>query len=148
MKNLILIAATSICCLIANAESSIECTISGGAESVLSIAPKYFQVSEAGAVSLYVGSSNDKSEEKVSIEVNSDSGEGLYYGSDDITFGVAESKKVLTEGSSLVRGQEKYVVKGCANEESTTATYSFNYKKGNQEKSAGIATYSCQCALD
>lgn len=137
----VLISLSFLCAAAVNADSAIECKVSGGSEQALAIAPKNFEVNEAGSISLYVGK-----EEKVSLEVGSR--EAFYYASQDVTIKLASMKKLLSEGTAEIRGTEKYIVKGCKNKESTSATHNFSYKKGDQTKSAGVVLYDCSCHLD
>ena len=129
-----------------HAESAIECEALGGSEQALSIAPKKIEVSEAGSVSLYTQGFTGKMEERMTIDIDSE--EGFYYGTQGIKIRLSSKKRLLSEGSVEIQGSEEFAVKGCKNQESTTAIYNFTYKKGSQPKSVGLVTYKCECSID
>lgn len=123
------------------ADSSIECKILGGSEQALTVAPKEFSLSESGDLSLFVGK-----EERLSIEVGKHDTD--YYPTQDIRIRVGAKKSLLSAGSSFVQGIEIFTVQGCANEETTSATYVFEYKQSKKTRTVGSALYTCTCALD
>ena len=123
------------------ADSSINCKLEGGSEQILSMAPKTFDVNESDSLTLRVN-------EKMLMEIEVGSGDSIYYGSQDLSISTAASRVLISEGNSPVNGLDIIKIKGCQSGETTTATYSFGYRKNKMTVSAGLATYNCECSLD
>jgi hypothetical protein len=139
MKKILLALVLSLPAF-AFAESSIECEVESGSEQGLALAPKKFEVADSDSLSLYADGTL-----RLSIEIGES--RNVYYANEDIVIKVG-AKKVLVSEPAGVQGTEKFSVKACDANDKTTATYSFTYRKEGNTRSAGTATYKCECALD